>query len=70
MQIQTILSGHSLAHPIMEQVPITKHFPIFWSFLNQIEQFCVIGRENWRATNVLGVSEVKEQCRKTQDKDE
>jgi hypothetical protein len=31
---------------------------------NQIEQFCVIGCANWKATNVLWALEIKKQCKK------
>ncbi len=41
--------------------PITKHSPIFSSFLNQIEWICVIWCANWRATNFLSTIKIKEQ---------
>jgi hypothetical protein len=46
---------------IIEHIPIIKHFPIFFTHsLTKLSDFCVIGCANWRVTNVLWVSEVKE----------
>jgi hypothetical protein len=44
--------------------PITEHVSINAIPLNKLRDFCVIGRPNQRATNVLWVSEVKEHLRK------
>jgi hypothetical protein len=52
--------------PIIEHVHISdnKHFPIFSSFFNN---FFVIRCVDWKATNVLWMSEVKEQHKKMND---
>jgi hypothetical protein len=49
--------------PITKHVFIIKHFSIFRSFLNQIKQFLCHWMHKLEATNVLSVSEGKEQCK-------
>jgi hypothetical protein len=44
--------------PIVEQIQQVPHF------FTKLSNFSVIGRANWRATNVLWASEVNEQLRK------
>jgi hypothetical protein len=40
------------------------HWEVFCVSQTKLNNFCVIGCANWRATNVLWASEVNEECTK------
>jgi hypothetical protein len=52
-EIESSSQGNKVKLPICEDLSIIKQFSMFFSFLNKLSNFCVIGHANWTATNVL-----------------
>jgi hypothetical protein len=62
----TIYYHKRVKFPIIEHIPTLNIFQYFTHSLSKVNDFCVIESANWRVTNVLWVSEVKEQCKEHQ----